>query len=170
MNIQYKNILILIGFILILTVPYAIKLRNHRLEFYPAVIMPSGHNKIIVTDTISYSYAALYGLKNDSIMRLDETKILDGIPRRYLSYIINNDLGLSMKKKKATLFYNPKIVFYKRKKDHSAETISYLKKKLNDQKFDTTVLIIRTIKVNYNILTKEISISSLTDDKIYKLH
>jgi hypothetical protein len=170
MKIRYHNILILFGFILFLIVPYSIKLKNNYLEAYPAVILPSGHNKIVVKDSISYSYKALYGVKNDSIIRINEELLLDGIPRRYLSYIINNDVGLSAKQKKATLLYKPRIVFYKKKKDHSAETKSYIKQKLREQMFDTSTLIVRSIKVNYNIQTKQISSTSLADDTLYKLY
>lgn len=170
MKIFYKNILILIGFFLLMVMPYAIKLKNHYLEAYPAVILPSGHKKIIVNDTISYSYKALYGIKDDSIIRIDEALLLDKIPRRYLSYIINNDLGLSVRQKKATLLFKPRIVFYKNKEDHIAETTLFLKQKLSEQKFDTSTLIVRSINVTYNIQTKKISSTALSDDKIYKLY
>ena len=77
---------------LILILPYKFKL--FFTEPFPAIILPSGHGKIAVNDTVVKNYEYAFEVFNEgNKIEVEGKNIFLNVPERFHSYFINNDLG-----------------------------------------------------------------------------
>jgi hypothetical protein len=81
---------------LCLVSPFALRLLAHRLEPYPAVLLPSGAGKIRVGDgRVEFTSNQVWALSPDRRwQRVDCGELLRPIPVQYLGGLVKNEFGL----------------------------------------------------------------------------
>lgn len=169
---KYPFITLTAALLFFLVVPFILKLKDPRLEIFPAVIFPSGAGKIeIEKDFFQPSYLELYAYHNDAFVRMDKKKFLGGIPIHYFFTIENSNFGLEEYVEEFKL-YKPPVNFRIKNTftpSSVAETKTWLKKQLREQGMKDSVFMVRHYHIKYNVQTGAVEKKDLYYEKIYHL-
>ncbi|MEX2336426.1 MAG: hypothetical protein WD555_04055 [Fulvivirga sp.] len=168
---KYPFLILTVGLLLFLVAPFILKLKDPRLEMYPAVIFPSGAGKVqIDQDKHQISSMELYGYKNEPV-KIDKKKFLKNIPDQYLYTIREGNFGLEEYFDEFKL-YKPPIKFTIQNNvapKTLAETKAWIKARLREQQLADSAFMIRQYRITYNTRTKMIVSKEKIDEKIFKL-
>lgn len=92
---KYRHIRLLIFLIVILVVPYALRLIDYRLEPFPSIVLPFGSNKITLGEEVRLLSNEIYGYTVDGHLKnLDKSKFLQNIRVGYFDYFYEDRFGL----------------------------------------------------------------------------
>ncbi len=169
---KYPFLLLSISLLLFLGVPFILKLKDPRLEIYPAVIFPSGEGKV-KTNQEQYKVFSieLYGYKN-GLAKIDKKKFLQRVPVQYLYTIVEGNFGLEEYAEEFKL-YKPPVKFTLRN-NFSQETLkitkSWLRERLREQQMNDSAFVLRQYLNTYNVTTKLAESKEILDEKIFKLN
>lgn len=151
-----------ISLILFLIIPYLTKLMVSH-EPYPAIIMPSGHGKINLKDTVLINYEFEFeGVKNNRVFEIDPSKLFPEIPGRFYFGIVRNNLGfLSEEEERESYNENWQHIILPWKKN------KFLKgKELKNYYIKNVAEPIDSISVIKKMVTRDIRTGILIDEKI----
>ncbi len=165
---NYNYLILTIGLIFFLLLPYMLKLKNRRLEIFPAVIMPAGASLIHKKDSISFRSHEIYAKRNDSITRIDVKEFLNPIPEWYLSHIALSNFGLASYSREIKLDKIP-IRFTNFNRFSNSELIKaqkFYQARLKNLGFDDSLFIYRSYKIQ---LRDSVQNKILSRERIYRL-
>lgn len=165
---NYNYLILTIGLIFFLLFPFILKLKDHRLEIFPSVIMPAGAGLIHKKDSITFGTYELYAKRNDSITRIEVKEFLKPIPEWYVSHIARSNFGLDLYSQEFKL-YKPPIKFTNFNRFTNSELIKaqeFYQTRLRSLGFDDSLLIYRDYKVQ---LRDSAQNKILVREKIHRL-
>jgi hypothetical protein len=99
---QYPNLRLTLLLAFILLPPFALKTLKPHFEPYPAIILPSGVNRINVgAKDVVFRRTSLWGKpeKNNIWTRIDLETFWPPLPIQYFGSIVKNSLGLKLEEK-----------------------------------------------------------------------
>ncbi len=92
---KFPHIRLLIFLIVILIVPYGLRLIDYRLEPFPSIVLPFGSNKTILGDEVRLPSNEIYGYTMDGhLKKLDKSRFLQNIRVGYFDYFYEDRFGL----------------------------------------------------------------------------
>ncbi len=157
---------------MILIGPFILKLKDSRLEAYPAIIFPSGASKVnIDKKTFSFTSIEILGYREDSISRIPIKNFLGSIPPQYIYVISEANFGLSPFQQKFKL-YTPPIEFLVTNKNTPSKrknTSLWIQERLRTQGLNESIFILRQYEKVYNLDTHTITSKKLRNEKVYRL-
>lgn len=148
---------------LLLFIPYVIKLKIS--EPFPAIIMPSGHGKIHLQDTIFKNYESeIKAIKDKKEIKITTSELFSNIPPHYHYRIINNNLGILSKNKQSDYLENFKnriFIWKKNKYLRQEELKSYYKKNIT--------IPTDTIRVIKKVVLRDIRTGSIINEQVISI-
>ena len=149
---QWKNYNYIVGTVvlfLFLFVPFGLKLKDQKLEAYPAIIMPSGASIIKKGDSVNYWTYEMYAKKNGSLERMSIKEFLDPIPEWYVNHISLSNFGLKAYTEEFKLYKPPvKFINYNRFSEvELPSTKRRYRERLATLGFDDSVFMYRRYKI-----------------------
>ena len=165
---NYNYIILTVGLIFFLLIPFVLKLKDQRLEVFPAVIMPSGAGLINKKDSITFTTYELYGKRKDSIERIEIKEFLKPIPEWYINHISESNFGLEPFSQEFKLYKSPiKFVNFNRYSEKEVEKAkTFYQEKLVKLGYDDSLLIFRNYKIQ---LKDSVKNKILIHEKYYRL-
>lgn len=92
---KFSHIRLLIFLIVILIVPYVLRLIDYRLEPFPSIVLPFGSNKTILGDEVRIASNEIYGYTvNGHLKKLEKSRFLQNIRVGYFDYFYEDRFGL----------------------------------------------------------------------------
>ncbi|SDD64367.1 hypothetical protein SAMN05421636_101291 [Pricia antarctica] len=92
---KFQHIRLLIFLIVILGIPYTLRLIDYRLEPFPSIILPFGSNKTALGDEVRLPSNEIYGYTMDGqLKKLEKSRFLQNIRVGYFDYLYEDRFGL----------------------------------------------------------------------------
>lgn len=171
MNKYFYTILSLV-LVILLFVPFMLKLKDSRLEIYPAVIFPSGAGLVNNEEQlIIIHHFDFYGYKDDLVL-IDKNRFFGDIPIWYSYAILEGKFGLEKYINEFKL-YKPPIKFQIRNNFTAAsvqETKKWIREQLREQNFKDSLLIVKNYRLKYNLETQTLHSKEVVNEQIFKLY
>lgn len=92
---NYKNIKLFLFLLIILGVPYVLRIIDYRLEIYPAVVLPFGASLVRPGDEMKLKIYEVYGYNREGKLKnLDKAMFLQHIRVGYFDFLYEDRFGL----------------------------------------------------------------------------
>lgn len=157
---------------LVLWGPFILKLKDPRLEMYPAIIFPSGAGVVKTQlDFLTAKKYEIYGCKNDPV-EISKKEFFGDIPVWYFHAVLQGNFGLERYSEKFKL-YKPPIQFEIKNTfttESVSETKKWLRTRLQELGFEDSSLILRQYEMIYNVKTKKLETERIVNEKVYDLY
>lgn len=142
------------------------------LEIYPAIIFPAGAEKLNLKNEIrSFQNYELYGLK-DTLQIIDSEKFLREIPSQYFHSLIKGNFGLESYLNEFEIPFTkikvPEKNYLNDQKIQDAK--DWIKKGLKEQGLSDSILVIRKIQKDYNVISKKLEKQTIIYEKTFSLY
>jgi len=171
--LKYPHLCLTLFLATLFVVPFLLYQKDHRLEIYPAIILPGGGFKAtIVNDETTINFYKLFTLENGKKRKIKAGDLLGNIPDQYLGKIIQNNFGQS-KISQEFKIYKPPLKF-NLKNNYSAHSVKvskkWLRKKLKVLTQNDSLLIIKFYEGTYNFKKNKIIKEKFLSEKNIKLY
>ncbi|MFY0628619.1 MAG: hypothetical protein JXR07_20140 [Reichenbachiella sp.] len=150
-----------------------IKVKHGRFEMFPAIIMPSGHYKVNVDDSVVFITRELYGMskiEGVGLAQIDPLKFMNGIPIQYLGPMSRNQFGLKPKDRQLQILKTKYLERTKVNQSDLNESKEWIKDRLIAQKCKDTILVFRIYENHISLSNREGIKKKLLDEEVYKLY
>lgn len=169
---NYPYLILSLILILVLGIPFILKLKDPRLEIYPAVIFPSGDNIVKTSNSkVSFYQYELYAY-NPVLRKIDKDELLGNIPVQYFYPIYEGHFGLEKYSEEFKL-YKPPISFriQNNYSSHSVEeTKNWLKKRLRNSGYSDSVFMVKVFKSTFNLKSQSLESKNEVNEKVFRLY
>jgi len=92
---KYKNITLFIFLLIVLGVPYALRLTDYRMELYPAVVLPFVATKVKPGEEFKLKVYEIYAYSEEGTLKnLDKSRFLQNIRVGYFDFLYEDRFGL----------------------------------------------------------------------------
>lgn len=148
---KFKNIIFFIFLLIVLGIPYALRIIDYRMEIYPSVVLPFGATLARPGDEMRVKIYEIYGYSEDGkLKKLDKARFLQHIRVGYFDFLYEDRFGL-----KATgghHFTTNRLgiavsMENKVSEEDKEDTKVWLKERLREQGFNDSVLILKKTQV-----------------------
>ena len=166
----YPHLNLTLILILLFFFPFILKLKHSSLEIYPAIIFPSGASVIKTENDIKTTYSyELYGYQ-DSLVVMDKSIFLNGIPMKYFHSMLQGSFGLGEFKNEIQLFNSFSFVERNYPTESSlTATTEWLKARLLDQNMKDSIFVLRFYELEYDLVNRNIKSKTLQNESFFKL-
>lgn len=174
MDRSYLKISLLV--LVLLIVPFVLRIVSPGLEVYPSIVLPSGAGKVRITEgLLTYMTTEIYAktVRSGNLVRLDVAEFLRPIPVQYFHNVVECGFGLdsSYRKEIKSLLFQPiKIDLVKVNEAERAETKSWLRSRLREAGCRDSLLIVQRRALTYDVNSRELQNDNLFDEQIYFLY
>ncbi len=136
---------------MVFVIPFLIKSIDYRLELFPAIILPSGTQKINLKGNVFITKNEIYGIdKSGKPKKLDKATFMGNVRMEYFNYFYNHRFGLIEVKNKKTTTTRlgiPYTIKSKISKEDISHTKKWLMQKLRNQNCVDSILILKKHRI-----------------------
>ncbi|MFC6858209.1 hypothetical protein [Zunongwangia atlantica] len=153
---------------LFLIIPFYLRLRDNRLEPYPAILLPSGASLIERDKPRVFKKIRL---KDDLGNELSIEEVFGGIHRTHIFNLEGSSFGTKKMKDRITFLYTPRIIFFHENafsKDSRTEVQKWLDNNLSNMGLKSSKIILEKIAYEINPKTYQVQKLKIIDSIIFQ--